>query len=633
MTMESLLFEDGGNFDLHVKKTRRLLDAKVKQFEALSSIVSKAKYLREHGPSFDIVPPFKPLFDLEKSMAYKEEGNKLFKQNRHNEAKDLYTKSLQCYPVNHQDDGCNKDFAITYANRSATFDHGNLFQAAIQDIDLAFKYGYPRELHFKIYNRKGHALLKRKQYVDSRAIFNKCRDMIGKSEMPTKQREQWRIKLAKQMSVFNVSKELKNIPLPERPWTQQADKNPCLLEVDQQKKQVVAGTDVNFEEILMTEQPFAAVLLTGGRSEGKMCPYTLQRMPSGIPCKLGSPTLFGSEEARDRASESFHQYEYKATEAFRQAGLTGFAKLAYRIITTIQPEKIGGLVKTLEDKAKANEQDKELVDLFRLPIGTVNSRDALAIIQLVNYFLQCLKEHGYVNSNEEEEEAVIKLVYRSILVAAKHGQAVFLANPPAKLSDLWNLNKFPTSEYAVAIYPKFSHLRSITNIKNKNKGSEIGPDVNLFYQDSKLFVQAIRKLKKGQNVDINWDSEAKVEQVLNDMVNFRCAGPNCTLSFPLKEKTTEKVIKCPLEECGVETNIWKRVKRMVELKKDHETAKKELEDKKFRSCVAFLEDIIKEWEDLVYRPHKEVNSLENDLKKAIQLENAITEQEWFDATR
>lgn len=69
----------------------------------------------------------------------------------------------------------------------------------------------------------------------------------------------------------------------------------------------------------------------------------------------------------------------------------------------------------------------------------------------------------------------------------------------------------------------------------------------------------------------------------------------------MKEKTNEKIIKCPA--CNAETNIWKRLKRIVELKKDHETAKKEMERKEIRSAINFFADLIAEWDTFVYRPY------------------------------
>ena len=78
------------------------------------------------------------------------------------------------------------------------------------------------------------------------------------------------------------------------------------------------------------------------------------------------------------------------------------------------------------------------------------------------------------------------LFFRCLLVTARHSEKLFLGNPPANESDLWNMNQFPTRDFALAIYPKFAQMK---NISTQTSG---GPDVVLFYQDKKLLVQSIR---------------------------------------------------------------------------------------------------------------------------------------------
>ena len=176
------------------------------------------------------------------------------------------------------------------------------------------------------------------------------------------------------------------------------------------------------------------------------------------------------------------------------------------------------------------------------------------------------------------------------------------------------------------MYPKFAHYGQITS------PSHNGSDVLLFFQDGRLFVQSVRALKEAQIVDVHWKNETKMEEFLNDMINFKCAAEKCDLSFPLKEKTNEKIIKCPA--CNTETNIWKRLKRIVELKKDHETAKKEMiERKEIRSALHFFADLIAEWDTFVYRPYVEITKLEENLKKAIQLNNELMERQWLHENR
>ena len=126
-------------------------------------------------------------------------------------------------------------------------------------------------------------------------------------------------------------------------------------------------------------------------------------------------------------------------------------------------------------------------------------------------------------------------------MTARHSENIFLGNPPKNESDLWNANKFPTRDFALGIYTKFAQMK---NVSNHTSG---GADVVIFYQDSKMFVQSIRKLKQGKPVNIHVDINGKTEEMLNDMINFKCAGKECDLSFPLKEKTNEKIIKCPMD--------------------------------------------------------------------------------------
>ena len=63
---------------------------------------------------------------------------------------------------------------------------------------------------FQIYKRKGHSLLRMKQYAASKEAFKMCLDMIGKSDMNSKLRDKTRLGIKKQMTVFNVVKELRD---------------------------------------------------------------------------------------------------------------------------------------------------------------------------------------------------------------------------------------------------------------------------------------------------------------------------------------------------------------------------------------------------------------------------------------
>ena len=114
--------------------------------------------------------------------------------------------------------------------------------------------------------------------------------------------------------------------------------------------------------------------------------------------------------------------------------------------------------------------------------------------------------------------------------------------------------------------------------------------------------------------------EPKPKTQANDMITFRfqrqltisiffifyvrCANELCTVSFPLKENTKEKIISCPLDDCGIKTNIWERLKLIQKLKKDFASAKEEFK----KNDVNMAKDIIKltidEWDRIILRPYR-----------------------------
>ena len=97
-------------------------------------------------------------------MEYKAKGNELFKTNQLIEARDLYTKALQYCPFDKKDTANNKDYAVILANRSACTDKIGLFEAAVQDIDDALRYGYPKTLQYKVNTPKNVQTQSRKVF-------------------------------------------------------------------------------------------------------------------------------------------------------------------------------------------------------------------------------------------------------------------------------------------------------------------------------------------------------------------------------------------------------------------------------------------------------------------------------------
>merc|ERR1712121_598091 len=127
--------------------------------------------------------------------------------------------AIQHCPVNEEnpEDPINRDYSIMLANRSAAMDGAGLYDACIKDIDRSLKFGYPRELWYKIYKRKGHAAIKMKQYLVAKEALETALKNVGRSDIKKeKDRDNYRTRVRKQMTVFNVTKTLYNCEFVER---------------------------------------------------------------------------------------------------------------------------------------------------------------------------------------------------------------------------------------------------------------------------------------------------------------------------------------------------------------------------------------------------------------------------------
>jgi len=554
-----------------------------------------------------------------------------------------------------------------------------LYEATVQDIDEALKHGYPRPFHYKVYYRKGHALLKLKRYADSRSTFLKCKDMVGKSDMPTQEmRDKYRLKLAKQMSVFNVKKGVTNdeAHLAGSPLSQLTANEKCLFDDGIKLKD-----DITTEDIVLCERPFA-IVLQDTHAEGKICPDTLGVLMAPVPCSFGSKALFANEEARQHAQETFHKYEWGSLHLIQAADLSPATKLAFRIVTTIQPENVSEVVKHIKDKLpeskgtltisineslEQNSLDrnkriqKQAINL--LAVGNhiedvhQTAEQKIRLTVMIAFMISCLEKSGFFKDPNlaPTQEDVAILLERCLIYTVLHRanvQSVFYSQGSIDKSKLWEMPFIPVKEFALAVYSDFSaarHLQkekeTLSNIDVKMRVDQRA-DVILGYHKGALFLQTLRDMKSGcvanlQNVvgagsSLQANTISKVPIQIANMITYKCSGSNCSLSFPLPEKTGENVIVCPLEECGSETNIWSCRKRIVELRRDHEAARGKIEGisgvggvKGIDEGVKIIKSLIDEWDSFVLRPNKDITYLEQDLTKALLLKHFESEQEYL----
>ena len=74
--------------------------------------------------------------------------------------------------------------SLALANRSAAFYNLQLYNLAIDDIDLVLKLNYPKELKYKVYERKAKSLLALKKHEEGIEEFKKTLQALDDCKLP-----------------------------------------------------------------------------------------------------------------------------------------------------------------------------------------------------------------------------------------------------------------------------------------------------------------------------------------------------------------------------------------------------------------------------------------------------------------
>merc|ERR1711994_1046778 len=239
--------------------------------------------------------------------------------------------------------------------------------------------------------------------------------------------------------------------------------------------------------------------------------------------------------------------------------------------------------------------------------------DKLVSTTLALFFLNCLEVSGFTKAGSKEglnkdQLAIFSLLQRAILVALYHTKDMTLYEVPKEKKNFLD-GEVVIHVSGFGIYPDIYELEQAAT----------GPERSVikWFLDKKMVITAFRKVEAGNQVCLveEQPKELKPKAQANDMITFRCANELCNVSFPLKENTKEKIISCPLDDCGIKTNIWERLKVIQKLKKNDVSMAKDI-----------LKLTIDEWDRIILRPYREVDQLQSLLVKCLQCEIADQER-------
>lgn len=558
------------------------------------------------------------------SYARREEGNAALKTGDLKKALLLYSASVMRAPGQGQDMTLDEglSLAYAYANRSAVLLQMNRPDLASRDATLAIDSGYPAAKRHVLLERKGKSEEARGRLADALSAYQEALKCLGKKERggeAGKSVQKAIERCTKGIKEGNKRKEKiykeKNDlpPLTGGPSDlfPNASKAVGVAEgvtepgADGKGRFAVAMTDISAGDNLVTEAPFACVLLP--EKAGTHCHHCFVRLFAPVPCSRCSGVAFCDIECRDAAESTYHPFECSVGSTLMASGLSVLSRLALRLVTRAplklqvealedhmedpHPEKLWTKGEDDVKQTRAITASENKTDSKKCPGGSKRYYDASdyrAILNLLTlseqrspidmlertlmavFLIKCLRHtsffksvsckdmEGSIGLRSEEEVYTGRLLLHNLQMLQFNAHEVF-----ETLYERECRFKGSKTQYlGVGIYPTvalFNH--------------DCYPAVTRFFVGTKMVVRALRPLKAGEAIPENYgpvftkQTRRERRRSLRSRYWFLCQCCACVGDWPTYDgmaETAPLMLRCPKESC------WNAIKVEAEILEERE---------------------------------------------------------------
>ncbi|XP_014292302.1 SET and MYND domain-containing protein 4 [Halyomorpha halys] len=518
----------------------------------------------------------------------KDKGNNAFQTANYGLALKLYTKSLMKSPINEE----SNEVSIIRANRSAASYHLEEYQAALNDIDLALRHGYPKDLIYKIKDRKARCLLALKQNKTALDILKETLTALDDAKLPLERRLKWQ-KDVQIMITMMTKNKLEDAKIKQKKQDKiHGDSNklyPALNDSIEIKYDQYAGRyseakrDIELGEVFLSEDPHCSVLLENQCETH--CYHCMKSTAAGEPCPLCDQVKFCSERCQKLALSTYHLIECPILQTLWGSGISITCLMALRIISQKNPKYFIDLEKVLMENNKDQEWNKNQYSFkdYCTVNQLVQHEDKRTIDALIHktyiavFLFRCLEETSYfkdVPNNEQKRYSTLigGLLLQNLQLLQFNAHEIF----DLQISEL-DFSKSKSRFIGGGLYPTLALFNHSCD-----------PCFVRYFQGTKVFARAIKPIKMGEMVSENYgpiftemeknkrQTELRerywfvckcipcseewplLEDMGNDELRFRCDNKKCTNVIIVPTTTTDFIIKCTA--CGKNINILKGLK-------------------------------------------------------------------------
>ncbi|XP_041367336.1 SET and MYND domain-containing protein 4-like isoform X2 [Gigantopelta aegis] len=293
----------------------------------------------------------------EKSVYYRNAGNKLFQSMQYAAAVEAYNKSILFAPVS------SSELGLALGNRSAALFHLEKIQDCLADINLALECQYPAESCYKLHLRKAQCLAARSHIDDALCELTTAEEKLQMNINHLKKKS---LDLARQ-NIRELRKKLLDsttleVKCDDREATccipdlsygashkiPHASSAIKIMYNNKEGRYLVATQDITPGDCLIVEKPFSAVLLPDHyQTHCNHCVAVLTSPP--FPCRECCRVQYCSETCRKLAWTVYHHIECKYIDLLHSIGI---AHLSLRTVLVAGSKYLKEFLTAREDSLR-----------------------------------------------------------------------------------------------------------------------------------------------------------------------------------------------------------------------------------------------------------------------------------------
>ncbi|XP_031850428.2 protein-lysine N-methyltransferase SMYD4 [Nomia melanderi] len=583
----------------------------MKKFAALKNNSERIDFILKYPEIYNLSLEVdnQVLKNSEKARQLKDLGNKYFGRGEFRKALELYSNAVLLAP--------QEESGVMLANRSATLYHLEQYNYALSDTEEAIRVGYPKELFYKVEERRARCLLALKRHGEAVQSFQSALRALDDAKLPSEKKQKLQADIRVMLVVMEKGNQAAktNTKVAQKRQKHNETKkqipkiqnfNPlfpaCSKAVEIRDeggdvgRHAVATKHIEPGEILVVEKPHCALPLAEYRLTH--CHFCLSRIFAPIPaaCNVCSCVAYCSIRCRNKDAK-VHRNECVLLPTLWVSNTSITCFLALRTITQQPYEhllKLKDKVEACKGKLYVSAEQpyrRQDIEAFCSLVSHEEERttdDLLHRTYIALWLLRLLKKGPYFPEDvKTPDTAGTKLSESELYIGG------------LLLNSLMIL-QFNTHEISELTTSK--NNKSLSKAKSMFIGGGLYPSVSLFnhscnpgiiryFIGTTMVVRAIRSISPGEEISENYGPiftrtpEAERKKILKWQYWFDCECEACTEHWPLLDdidptilrfkcdsglacknvlpvntNTNEFIIKC--SKCGKNTNILKGLKAL-----------------------------------------------------------------------